>query len=91
MKVFEFDMDNVHYWAAAIGLGSKMANSLLSKAMSEGRCPMSLSDLAIEMIDEAKEWCDANCTTAYELDPHYQLQVWFTNPNDAMRFKLTFG
>lgn len=91
MKVVEFDMDNVHYWAVTIGLSSKMSNNLLEKAMIEGRCPMSLKDLSVELIDEAEAWCQINCNGAYQLDPTYNLQIWFTCANDAMRFKLTYG
>ena len=91
MKIIQFDCDGTHYWAASLGLGSKMANNLLAKAMSEGRCPMSLSDLSIEMMDETEQWCRNQGITAYQLDPMYNLQIWFENANDAMLFKLTYG
>lgn len=90
-NVFECDVDNKHYWIISVGLGSSIAMRLLDVARSEGRCPMSLSNLADEILDACGQWCFENCSGNYQLDPTYRLEIWFDDPSDAMLFKLTHG
>lgn len=91
MNVTECDIGDEHYWIASMGLGSKLATGLLDVAMSEGRTPLRMGSLVVEMIDTCEEWCLENCNGRYQIDPAYRLEVWFTDPKDAMLFKLTYG
>lgn len=90
-SVFECDVDNKHYWIISVGLGSSIASRLLDNAKLEGRCPMSLSNLADEILDTCGQWCFENCSGSYQLNPTSRLEIWFDNPSDALLFKLTHG
>lgn len=91
MNMMECDVDHIHYWVMSTGLGDSLAKNILATAKREGRCPMGIGDLALEMINQCETWCAANCKGAYRVDPAYRLEMWFTDPKDAMLFKLTFG
>lgn len=91
VNVIECDVDNEHYWIATMSLGSAIARRLLDTAMKQGRCPIGMSELALEMIEVCENWCSVNCSGIYHVDPSFRLEVWFTDPKDAMLFKLTHG
>lgn len=91
MNVIECDVDNTHYWIASLSLSSAIARRLLDTAMKQGRCPVGMSDLALDMIELCESWCATNCSNPYRVDPSYRLEVWFTDPKDALLFKLTHG
>lgn len=91
MKITECEVDGQPFYIASIGLKAPLTRRVLDRARAENRAPIGMGNLVIEILEESSEWCKANCSSDYQIDPNFKMEIWFTNPTDAVLFKLTHG
>jgi hypothetical protein len=75
----------------SLGLRSNVTQQIIQEAEALGGWRMGMNQLSVEMIQRTERWCQDNCRSEYIVDPYYQLQIFFSDPSEAMLFKLTHG
>jgi len=91
VKITKCEIDGQLFYIADLCLKTPLTRRILDRAQAENRSPIGMGVLVNEMLEESLDWCKANCSSEYRIDPNFKMEIWFTNPTDAVLFKLTHG